>query len=78
MGEFIVEYPDDLIAEGYVEACINVHERIVRCNDCKWYVGVHENFYYCELFQETIQGGTEMHKPKPDGFCSWGERREDA
>lgn len=35
MAEFIVEYPDDLIAEGYVTNCINIHERITRCRSCK-------------------------------------------
>lgn len=40
-----------------------VHEEIVRCRDCK---------YRAKACCWCINGGVE-----PDGFCAWGERRDD-
>lgn len=45
-------------------------EVIVRCRDC---VGMEETMdgYECERFSD------EYHRAEPNGFCAWGERRED-
>lgn len=81
MAEFIVDYPDDLIAEGYAEECINIHERIVRCRDCKHFkLRVVEDdstaginlFGSCERLRAC---GREFGMYQND-FCSRGERRE--
>lgn len=68
MAEYIVEYPDDVVSASRIEECINVHERIVRCRDCK-----HYDFGFCRKliwrnngFPVSICG---------DKFCAWGERR---
>ncbi|MBQ9002678.1 MAG: hypothetical protein IJ087_12575 [Eggerthellaceae bacterium] len=50
-----------------------LHERIVRCRDCKWLrvdMSDHEyrSGYWCDMGR---------FDPKPDGFYAWGERRED-
>ena len=41
-------------------------EPIVRCRDCKFWATEHHFFDGCV--------GKEFN---PDGFCSWGKRRED-
>ena len=48
---------------------------VVRCKDCKWFADNNDGSWYgCWLFQ-TIQIIPE-DAPKPDDFCSYGERRE--
>ena len=39
---------------------------IVRCRDCKFWATEHHFF-----------GGCVGKEFNPDGFCSWGERKED-
>ena len=44
-----------------------LHERIVRCRDCKHYTEDEaEYWHYC---------GEWCGQVEPDGFCSWGERK---
>lgn len=48
---------------------------VVRCKDCKWFADNNDgNWFGCWLFQ-TIQIIPE-DTPKPDDFCSYGERRD--
>lgn len=42
---------------------------VVRCRDCEYYVETNGRIGTCEL---TISGA------KDDGFCAWGERKNDA
>ena len=42
---------------------------VVRCKDCEYYVETNGGIGTCEL---TISGA------KDDGFCAWGERKDDA
>lgn len=75
MAEYIVEYPDYLVDEEYVQECINVHERIVRCKDCEYY-----SSYFGLCNHPLIDGGFEGDvylDVEPDGFCAWGERRDE-
>lgn len=44
-------------------------EEIVRCKDCKEYIEL-KNHATCGYF------GGDYAEVKPDGFCAWGERRE--
>jgi len=48
-----------------------LREEIVRCSDCKWCMA-YSKIVYCELFAHR------MPNNELDGFCAWGERREDA
>lgn len=60
----------------------NYEERIVRCKDCKFYdtTGVYTDYtrdlqeQNCYHFKDYE--GSPM-PVEPDGFCSWGERRDD-
>lgn len=48
---------------------------VVRCKDCKWFADNNDGSWFgCWLFQ-TIQIIPE-DTPKPDDFCSYGERRD--
>lgn len=68
MSEYIVRMPPDMPYEiraelnaWYVES-----EPIVRCSDC-------------EHYDDYIGCCTRPRRPMasmPDGFCAWGERRE--
>ena len=50
---------------------------VVRCKDCKWFADNNDGDWVgCWLFQ-TIQIIPE-DAPKPDDFCSYGERKEGA
>ena len=48
---------------------------VVRCKDCKWFADNNDGYWFgCWLFQ-TIQIVPE-DTPKPDDFCSYGERKD--
>ena len=46
---------------------------VVRCRDCEHY---HADIHGCDEFGDEWRG--EYASVGPDGFCAWGERREDA
>ena len=41
---------------------------VVRCKDCRWITGAQGDFVYCGYWFNLV---------KPNGFCSYGERRSD-
>nr|DAH26026.1 MAG TPA: hypothetical protein [Caudoviricetes sp.] len=48
---------------------------VVRCKECKWFADNNDGDWFgCWLFQ-TIQIIPE-DTPKPDDYCSYGERRD--
>lgn len=48
---------------------------VVRCRDCKWFADNNDGDWFgCWLFQ-TIQIIPE-DTPKPDDYCSYGERKD--
>nr|DAN23859.1 MAG TPA: hypothetical protein [Caudoviricetes sp.] len=50
---------------------------VVRCKECKWFADNNDGEWFgCWLFQ-TIRIIPE-DAPKPDDFCSYGERKEGA
>ena len=66
---------------GYEEwRWLPVLERIVRCRDCKH---SHKDGTLCNFFASwvPIAGGDEYEcmpvEVEPDGFCKWGEPKED-
>ena len=52
-------------------------ERIVHCRDCKYYTD-HEWVIITDVSDVCHFWGDGPVKVEPDGFCKWGERREDA
>ena len=57
-------------------------EPIVRCKDCKHMHVVRHwlgmNVTECWLHADRESGALGKEATEPDGFCAWGERREDA
>lgn len=48
---------------------------VVRCEDCKWFVDNNGGEWYgCKMFQ--VVRITPEDAPKPDDFCSYGERKD--
>lgn len=77
MSEYVVEEPSSQSASW------RVHERIVRCRDCKYAHHYHPfnpytrkpseiEDWYCG-WHSNAEGASEI---EPDGFCAWGERRD--
>jgi hypothetical protein len=53
----------------YDNDVFTVKENIVRCRDCKHYTDDEMEYYhYCGSWCEQVD---------PDGFCAWGEKKED-
>lgn len=66
MSEYIIEYlPDTTSIE---------REEIVRCRDCD-YRRRHWNGHEPNFKSHFFCAYTGGHEVKPDGFCSWGERK---
>lgn len=65
--ESVLEYAELLPAVDAVP--------VVRCKDCKWFADNNDGEWFgCWLFQ-TIRIIPE-DAPKPDDFCSYGERKD--
>lgn len=73
----------DNLAEGFAEAYHIIKYvlptvdavPVVRCKDCKWFADNNDGDWFgCWLFQ-TIQIIPE-DTPKPDDYCSYGERKD--
>lgn len=48
---------------------------VVRCKDCKWFADNNDGEWYgCQMFQ--VVWITPEDAPKPDDFCSYGERKD--
>lgn len=48
---------------------------VVRCKDCKWFADNNGGKWYgCQMFQ--VVRNTPEGAPKPDDFCSYGERKD--
>lgn len=65
---------------------IPVHERIVRCRDCKHFTANEEFWIEPPQVPFPMIGATSDScdfwagtkcKVKPDGFCAWGETKEE-
>lgn len=51
-------------------------EPVVRCKNCKWFADNNGGEWYgCKMFH--VVRITPEDAPKPDDFCSYGERREE-
>ena len=79
MAEYVIEEPSDN------SASYRVHERIVRCRDCKnGHITIDGKYCkWCDLIAtHDIYGDkpNNGYDPEPyfdaDFFCAWGERRE--
>ena len=49
---------------------------VVRCDDCRHYDNS-EGICWCKLNSKFYPGGFDWHSFPEDGFCSYGERKDD-
>lgn len=49
---------------------------VVRCKDCKHYDNT-EGICWCKVNSKFFPGGVDWHGFPEDGYCSYGERRND-
>ena len=61
---------------GLIEKTPTVDAVVVtRCKDCKWFADNNDGEWYgCQMFQ--VVRITPEDAPKPDDFCSYGERKD--
>ena len=52
---------------------------VVRCRDCKWYHNADDKYFprTCDHWSEMFYHYEDWESVDENGFCSWGERRED-
>ena len=50
-------------------------EEVIRCKDCKHYDNS-EGIYWCHLNSKFYPGGMDWHSFPEDGYCSYGERKD--
>lgn len=67
MSEYILNLAQEFV-ENYPDA---LREEIVRCRDCRYFNCLWTDCYVCKRNKENFMPFVE-----PDGFCAWGERRE--
>ena len=70
MSEYVTIWVDDLpdLKRG---------EEIVRCRDCKWFMSERKSETRgCFEILHPAFCNKHITNTEPDGFCSWGERRE--
>ena len=62
----------------YIEALPTVDAvPVVRCKECKWFADNNDGEWYgCQMFGTVLNNPEDA--PKPDDFCSYGERKENS
>lgn len=75
MSEYIIDWDENLVIDTFSKN--SLREEIVRCRDCKHYYEA-DNYHpqgnytsHCCKYFDTYND-----EVAPDGFCAWGERRE--
>ena len=66
--------PAKVVRDGWnvrIEWDFKQREEIVRCRDCKYGI---DGGKYCA---ENCADSWDWRNVEPDGFCAWGERKED-
>lgn len=60
-------------------------EEIVRCGDCKHFCEDRRDtsigwvaVFVCDSEQWSTSSIMPSHKVQPDGYCAWGERKEES
>ena len=83
--EHIAQYMDEdellhhsrPLALAYLALTEDASVPVVRCKDCKWFADNNGGYWYgCQMFQ--VVRNTPEDAPKPDDFCSYGERKDES
>ena len=73
--------PEEVTGEGIVyvqdidEAPTVDAVEVVRCKDCKHFDNS-EGIQWCKINSKFYPGGFDWHSFPEDGFCSYGERKD--
>ena len=68
--------PDEVADKYEIEKMPTVDAvEVVRCKDCKHYDNT-EGIQWCSLNSKFAQCGTDWHSFPEDGYCSYGERKD--
>ena len=70
--EITQDYPGIPYEHEDFSATMERREEIVRCRDCKFSTSMG---YQCEWFHGDYLTHAQV---VPEGFCAWGERREES
>ena len=75
-NKMLTMYQDELIP-GFRKQIeeLEKNQVKVRCKDCKHYDNS-EGIQWCHLNSKFAQWGTDWHSFPEDGFCSYGERKD--
>lgn len=73
MSEYIYATNGELMANIDGEISL-AREEIVRCRDCTHYMTWANGYSFCSAFSIGATG--DPFPGEPDGFCSWGDRKE--
>ena len=71
-----LQYDRGQYEKGYADGKADAMAEIVRCKGCKHYDNS-EGIFWCHLNSKFYPGGFDWHSFPEDGFCSYGERREE-
>ena len=76
--EVLVGQGDPILASvlNRAIACVEKQPEVVRCKDCRHYDNS-EGICWCKLNSKFYPGGMDWHSFPEDGFCSYGERKND-
>lgn len=52
---------------------------VVRCRDCKWYHNANDKYFprTCDHWSEMFYHYEDWESVDENGFCSWGERKDE-
>lgn len=63
------------LALAYLALTEDAAVPVVRCKDCKWFADNNDGEWYgCQMFHVVLN--TPEDAPKPNDFCSYGERKD--
>jgi len=71
MSEYIITCDDEVAM--WVGNDVESMKEIVRCRDCRYYKPKEGAMLSCKF---EYHGFTQWKLAEPDGYCAWGERRE--
>lgn len=69
MSEYIIDWDMGLVIDTFSKN--NLREEIVRCRNCKEFAFGSDEYAtvdWCDYWTAYVES--------PDGFCAWGERKE--
>ena len=70
-----LQYDREQYDRGFADGYMAAKGELVLCRDCKHYDNS-EGICWCKINSKFFPGGVDWHGFPEDGFCSYGERKE--